>query len=168
MKCKQLRPGFELGSPCPFPMTLTITLKCQNVAGLSLLYFYFRMNCCDTISSFVTWCKYFYQDRKVHYLVGFLLFFFNILSRSSRLALIRWSVYMSKFQSLPVSFSFGSMVKFQFFARFPVDHLSHPVVSYFILILWVCYICLLCDWLFRLYHHITYTCYSLASYLFFL
>ena len=24
MKCNKLRPGFEQGSPCPFPMTITI------------------------------------------------------------------------------------------------------------------------------------------------
>ena len=30
MKCKQLCSGFELGSPCPFPSKITITLGCYD------------------------------------------------------------------------------------------------------------------------------------------
>ena len=29
MKCKQFRPGFELGSPFTFPKTLTVTLRSE-------------------------------------------------------------------------------------------------------------------------------------------
>ena len=53
------------------------------------------------------------------------------------------------------------MVKLQYLAQFPVDHLSHPVVP--CIILFPCdFICIrqLCDWWFRLYPHITYICYS--------
>ena len=35
MKCKQPHPGFELLSPCPFPMIVTITSQ----AGLSMYGF---------------------------------------------------------------------------------------------------------------------------------
>ena len=80
---------------------------------------------------------------KVH---NFANFFFNN-TRSGRLAVIRWSVYMSKSQrSLCVSFSrtgtlwvahisFVRMVSFKFLAHPPVDHLASPLVSSFILLL---------------------------------
>ena len=61
------------------------------------------------------------------------------------------------------------MVKFKFLAQFPVDHLAHPVVSYlkiFFVLIWC--IRLLSDWSFRLYHHKTYICCFVASYLFLL
>ena len=60
------------------------------------------------------------------------------------------------------------MVKCKFLAQFPVDHLAHPVVSSHTLSVLVCCIHLLCDWSFHLYHHITYICYFVVSYLFFL
>ena len=45
-------------------------------------------------------------------------------------------------------------VKYTFLAQFPVNHLAHPTVhsSYSPSVL-ICCIRLLCDWLFRLYHH---------------
>ena len=49
-----------------------------------------------------------------------------------------------------VHISFVRMVKFKSLEQFPVDHLGHPVVSSLIL-----FLCLLCDWSFRIYHHIT-------------
>ena len=65
-----------------------------------------------------------------------------------------------------VHIPFVCIVKFQFFEQFPVDLLVHPVFSSLILSLLICCIRLLCDWWFRLYHHITYICYFVASYLF--
>ena len=35
MKCNQPRSGFELVSPCPFPMTVTLTPRCRIQAGHS-------------------------------------------------------------------------------------------------------------------------------------
>ena len=66
------------------------------------------------------------------------LLFLLIIIRSGLLAEIRWSVCMSKsHRSLCVSFSrtdvvhisFARIVKFQFLALLPGDHLTHPVVS---------------------------------------
>ena len=66
------------------------------------------------------------------------------IKKSGRLAEIWWSVCISKSQgSLCLSFSgkkknrvahvpLFCMVKFQFFAEFPVDHFSHSVLSSFI------------------------------------
>ena len=74
------------------------------------------------------------RDCKVQYSVG------SLFCKSSVLAGIGGSVCITKvpenfvgnilqngfwFGHLP----FGSMVKFKFFAQFPVDHLLHPVVS---------------------------------------
>ena len=56
-----------------------------------------------------------------------------------------------------VHLPFFRIVKFKFLAQFPVDHLAHPVVSSLMLLLFKVFcIRLLCHWLFRLYHHITY------------
>ena len=55
------------------------------------------------------------------------------------------------------------MVKFLFFAQFPVDYLSHPVVSTLILFL---HLLIACDSLFHLYLHITYSCHSFTCYQF--
>ena len=55
------------------------------------------------------------------------------------------------------------MVKFKSIAKFPVGHLAHSVVSTLSVL-----ICLLCDWSFRLYPHLTYVCCYAASYQFLL
>ena len=61
--------------------------------------------------------------------------------------------------------SFGSMVKFQFLAQFPVSHLPHPVMSSLVLFFkLVCSIRLLCNQWFRLSHHTTNICYSVVTY----
>ena len=67
-----------------------------------------------------------------------LLFFLLIICTFGRQTGIRWSVCIWKFKRiLCVSFSgtdsglciyyFGCMVKFQFLAQFPMDHLPHPL-----------------------------------------
>ena len=56
------------------------------------------------------------------------------------------------------------MVIFKLFAQFPVDHITQSVVSSLFVL--ICCIPWLCDWLFRLYNHITYICYLVAHYLF--
>ena len=97
------------------------------------------------------------------------VFFFLLLLviiRSGRLPVIRWSVCMSKSQrSLCVSsdrtdaYTICSHGQFNFPAQFPVVSpfpLSR-VWSYTLSVV-VCYIRLICDSLFRLYHHITYIC----------
>ena len=67
-----------------------------------------------------------------------------IIIRSGLLAEIRWSVCISKsHRSLCVSFSrcwvvyisFISTVKLKFLTHFPVDHIAHPVLSRFVLLL---------------------------------
>ena len=85
-------------------------------------------------------------DSKVHNSASS-LFLWTII-RSGRLFGIRWSVGTSKSQrSLCISFSrtdagvvhipFVRRVNFKHLAKFPVDHLAHPVV--FSLILFLCY-----------------------------
>ena len=61
------------------------------------------------------------------------------------------------------------MVKFQFFAQFPMDYFPLQqlcLVLYFFALIYRIY--LLYDWSFRFYHHITYICNFVASYLFLL
>ena len=74
--------------------------------------------------------------------------------------MIKWSICISKSQRiLWVSFSrvvhipvFRS-VKYKLLTQLPVDYIPHPVV--FGLILFLHFIRLLCDWSFRICHHIT-------------
>ena len=40
MKCNQSRPGFELVSPCPFPITITITPRVLPRAPYIYIYIY--------------------------------------------------------------------------------------------------------------------------------
>ena len=101
------------------------------------------------------------------------LFFLLMIIKSGLLADIRWSVCMTKSsrslclilldRGMVVLIQFFHEVKFKFLAQFPVDH---PILSSLILFLFLfCCICFLCDWSFRLYYHITYVCYFVASYL---
>ena len=53
------------------------------------------------------------------------------------------------------------MVKFEFLAQFPVDHLSHPVMSSLILFTLIFNIDL-CEWSLCLNHHISCTCYFIS------
>ena len=105
------------------------------------------------------------------------LSFLLVILRSGFLAEIRWSVCISKsHRSLCVSFSRTD-------AGFCIYHLFVGLNFNFLhYSLWITlptqpclvlhfsvptsFIRLLCDWLFRLYHHITYICYFVASYLF--
>ena len=59
--------------------------------------------------------------------------------------------------------AFIRMVKFQFLAQLPVDHLPYTVVSTLILLLYS-----LIMWLFHFNHPITHICYFVAAYLFLL
>ena len=103
--------------------------------------------------------------------------FLLIITRSGCLAEIRWSVCISKFQrSLCVLFSRteSGLCIYHLFAwsHFNFLHNSkwitfdHQVVSN--LILFLCKFRLLCDWSFRIFHHIDYICCFVASYLFLL
>ena len=75
----------------------------------------------------------------------FFFFFFFTLTRSSPLAEIKWSICISKLQKIRaphfldwfwvVHIPFVHMIKFKLLAQFPIDDLSHPVVSSLILFL---------------------------------
>ena len=107
------------------------------------------------------------QIWKIKFSDIYIVFFFTI-SRSGRMAEIRWSVCISKSQDgfLVVHIPFVCMVKFELLAQFPVDHLSiHSCLTLYIFSLIYC-IRLLCDWLFCLYHYIIYICYFITSCLF--
>ena len=87
-------------------------------------------------SSFLLVNKYY-----VWYIFFFFFFFFFLVltvSRSSRLAKIKWSVWISKSQLVHLILQeefwvmhipFVRMVKFKLLAQFPVDHLPRSVVS---------------------------------------
>ena len=98
------------------------------------------------------------------------LFFLLIIIRSGLLAEIRWSVCMSKSRrSLCMSFSRTSaglciyhLLEWQNlnFCTFPSWSPCRPsCVSSYTLSVLICCIRLLCDWSFRLCHHIAYICY---------
>ena len=73
------------------------------------------------------------------------LYFLLIIIKSGRLSEIRWLVCISKSlkklcfilhdRFLVVHIPFVRMVKLQFLAQFPVDHLAHPVVPCLIIFL---------------------------------
>ena len=118
------------------------------------------------------------QDSKVHSSADSLIFCWLYI-RFRRLAKIRWSGCISIISEefacffLQNSFwvlhiTFVCMVRLKFLAQFPVGHLSNPVVpSCITLFVLICCI-QLCDWSFRLYHHLTYICCFVGSYQFFL
>ena len=72
-----------------------------------------------------------------------------------------------QYRSWFVQITLIRMVKFHFLAQFPVDHLPYPVVFSHILFARFCYIRLLCDWTFRLYHlhllRLIYFCLNIVS-----
>ena len=92
------------------------------------------------------------QNSKIHKTASSLIFsfFYCYWNRSGLLAGIKISdnfmnlVLYEWFWVLQISFC--GVVKFQSFAQFPVNHLSHPVITSFLLLfLSVFCICLLCD-----------------------
>ena len=92
--------------------------------------------------SFIQWSAGIAKFTILKVLFFFLLFI--IIIRSVRQAEIRWSVCMSKSEFIcvilqdrlwVVHIPFLRMVKFQFLAHLPVDHLAHPVLSSLILLL---------------------------------
>ena len=98
------------------------------------------------------------------------LFFLLVMFWSGHLAEIRWSVCISKsYWSLCVSFSWtdSGLCIYHFFVwlnfNFLYNSLPNCVKCYTLTGL-ICYIHLLCDRSFHLYHHITYICF-VASYL---
>ena len=111
-------------------------------------------------------------DGKVHNSAGFL--FLLIITRSGPLGEIWWSVFISKsLKILCVSFSrtdSGLGICYSFvWSNLNFLHNSkwipfpnHLCLIYTIFML-TCWICLLCDWSFCLYHHITYICCFVAS-----
>ena len=100
---------------------------------------------CSTIFSRSRYLSFFQhysvvcRDSKGHNSACSLFFpFLLIITRSGRLADIRWSVCISKSQRslclilqdrfLSCAYTICSIVKFKFLAQFPVDHFAHPVV----------------------------------------
>ena len=117
------------------------------------------------------------RNGKVHYSASFL--FLLAITRSGRLAEIKWSISLSKSQrNLCVSFSRTDswLCKYHVFVWSNLNFLNYSqwmsfppsrVWSYTQFVLIYC-IRLLCDWSFRLSHFITYSFYIVASYLFLL
>ena len=107
----------------------------------------------------------------------FFFYFIYIITNSGHLTEIRWSVLSQNPREVCASHSSERIIGCTYticsygqikkkFAQFPVDHLPHPVISSLItLFVLICCIHLLYDWSFRLYCHITYISYFVASYL---
>ena len=121
------------------------------------------------------------RNDKVHYSTGsrfvFLLFFLTV-TRSGRLAKIRWSVCMPKSQrSWWVSLSrmdsglciyhlfLWSKLSILHNSQWITFHIQSCIVLCSFFALTYC-ICLLCEWSFHLYQHITYIYYYVASCIF--
>ena len=133
---------FQSSSPCtkplvtvpsaPITISITVTFMSHNFFSSLAGYFTFHQFYCV-----VSW------NTKVHYLACSL--FLLSITWSARLAKIRWSIGISKFQRICASHFLGGfwivhvpfvrMVKFKFLAHFPVDHLVDPVVSSLVLFL---------------------------------
>ena len=98
----------------------------------------------------------------------FFLFIFLSITRSCLLTRIRGSVFISESQRiLCVLFSrvdsdlcIYRLVVWSNFNFLHNSHLSHPIESSLVFLVLVYCIHLLCDYSFRLHHHITYTCLS--------
>ena len=96
------------------------------------------------------------RNIKVHNSVSSLFLFFFLLliisssGRQTETQKLLWEfvrlIFQDRFWFVYIPF----VHKVKFLAQFPVDHLSHPVISSLI------FFRLICDWSFRLYHHITY------------
>ena len=103
-------------------------------------------------------------------------FFLLIIIRSSFLAKISWYVCMSKSHGTSCM-SFSRTAEGLCIYHLPYGQISVPCTSFSVSLclpsrvlsytpsVLICCIRLLCDWWFRLYHHITYICYFVASYL---
>ena len=60
---------------------------------------------------------------------------------------------------------FIDMFKFEFIVQFLIDHFVQTVIFSHTLFVLICFICLKCDWLFRLYYHIIFNCSIVFSYI---
>ena len=105
----------------------------------------------------------------------FFFFFFLTITRSSCLAEIWWSDFSSKFQRNFASHSPGRILG-RICTIWYFDQISYPIpswslfppsrlLSYTLFAIIYC-VHLLCDWSFRLIHHIKYICYFAASHQF--
>ena len=157
MKYSQSRPGFELVSPCPFPTTITITPQAPPLvinhlvtvprtpvsAGITITFMFHIFSVLK--QGFGTYMSFRFlsvlpssqPERQLLYLL-------LTITRSGRLAKIRWFDCISKSQRVlvciifldgfwVVHIRFDLMVKF--LAQFSVDHFDHPIVSCLILFL---------------------------------
>ena len=105
-------------------------------------------------SSFILW-----SARTAKSTVLQVIFFLLITLRSGLLAEIWWSVCMSKsLMSLYVSLTICHLLVWSNLNFLHISQSYTPSVL-------ICCIRLLCDWSFCLYHHITYICYLVTSYL---
>ena len=108
------------------------------------------------------------------------LFFLFIITRSVRLAMIRCSIWISNSQMrvyascspgqiMGWTYTIRSMFQISISRTILCESPYPPIrVKFYIISVLICCTRLLCDWSFRLYHHITYICCFVTSYPFFL
>ena len=171
---------FKSSSPFTKPLVTVPRDRLQLVkTSLSCSTFFFQFPSKVLVLIFLFTFFQFYavvsRDSKFGKLSFFFFFFLMIIiTRSDRLAEIRWSVCISKSQrSLCVFFSRidpGSCSyylfvysNFHFLHNFQWINLSTRSYTFYVL---VCYVRVLCDWSLCLYHHIAYIWCFIASYLF--
>ena len=104
-----------------------------------------------------------------------ILFFLLTITRSRRLAKIKWSVYILKSQrDFCISFYWmdSSLCIYHLFVWLNFNLLYNcqciTLPTLLCLVLYSFWANLLCDWVFPLYYHISYICYFVVSYLFLL
>ena len=122
-------------APIPIPWWLYWEQQSQLVSpslSCSIVFFQFSSKVQAFIFFFRLPSVYLVVSRTAKSTIRQVLFFLLTISRSGRLAGIRWSVCI-KFWVVHIPFV--RMVKFKFIAQFPLDQLPQPVVSSLILFL---------------------------------
>ena len=180
-------------SSSPFTNRLVIVPSTPITNGITVSFMF--QSCCffsssskvEVLISLFAFFQFYHVVSwmgKVYHLAGFLSLSLSLspslltITSFGPLVEIRWFICISKSQmSLSVSFSwtytelciYHYMVKFKLLAQFPVDHLTHPVVSSLILFGGLIYcIRLLCDRSFHFNYHVIYISCFVASCLFLL
>ena len=148
----------QLVSPSPL-CSIAYKFSTKVLALISLVaFFYFHSVVC--------------RNGKVNYSAGSVFFVFLLtITRTGRLAEIKWSVCISKSQrSLCISFSKTDSGLCIYHFLHSSQWITFPTQSFLVfypfyanLLHWLLY-----DWSFHLYNQITYTCYIVASSLFLL
>ena len=116
----------------PIIISITVTFMFHNFLVLS-------QSLCTGLSFGFLWCFTLCSTEIAKSAIQQVLFFLLIITGSSLLTKISWSVCMkipenfvylilhSRFMFVYIPF--GSMVKFRFLAQLPVDHLPYPLMS---------------------------------------